>query len=274
VPTILPAGTQRVAGPVTFKLTLPSADYGVATGGVLLRIDERAPVNVSLMNTNGTYTTNLAAGTYGVALQYPGDRNHTTVSLSINVPVYAPWGSPVTVNATTAGGNAVVRWTPLAGATSYTLYKKTTFAAAWQSIGLFTSTHTEPIPASTTWMYAVAARNESDTLGPMSAPDLATSVAFTDDPPVARFTRLKRAHVTELRNAVNAVRTFAGLTPFTFTDTTPVFARAIHIAELRTALSQARSAIGMPVTFTDPTLTPGQSVMRAVHVEELRNAVR
>jgi hypothetical protein len=259
---------------VTFKLTLPSADYGAATGSVSLRLDERTPVNVPLTNTSGTYTTNLAAGTYALVLQYPGDQNHTKASLTIDVPVYAPWGAPVAVNATTAGGNAVVRWTPLIGATSYTLYKKTTFAAPWQSTGVFASTHTEPIPASTTWMYAVAARNEAGTLGPMSAPDLATSVALTDDPLAARFTLVKRAHVQELRTAVNAVRTFAGLTPFPFTDTTPLFARAIHIAELRSALSQARSAIGMPVTFTDPTLTAGQSVMRAVHVEELRSGVR
>ncbi len=43
---------------------------------------------------------------------------------------------------------------------------------------------------------------------------------------------------------------------------------------MRTALGQARSAIGLPaVLFTDPTLTPATSKIRAAHVMELRAGV-
>jgi hypothetical protein len=48
-------------------------------------------------------------------------------------------------------------------------------------------------------------------------------------------TVIKAVHLTELRTAVNAVRTAAGLSPATFTDATPggILIKAIHIQELR-----------------------------------------
>jgi hypothetical protein len=48
----------------------------------------------------------------------------------------------------------------------------------------------------------------------------------------------------------------------------------VHFAELRTVISDVRRSIGMPVTFTDPVLTARTSIIRAVHIEELRNATR
>jgi len=49
--------------------------------------------------------------------------------------------------------------------------------------------------------------------------------------------------------------------------------KAVHIAELRTALSGAYVAAGRtPPTFTDPSLGAG-ALIRAVHLSELRAAV-
>jgi hypothetical protein len=102
------------------------------------------------------------------------------------------------------------------------------------------------------------------------------SSVFTDNPLTAGLTTIRRAHVTELRERVNAVRVKAGLAVYNWAESlnigvTPV--RAQHITELRAALAQAYSALTLasPV-YSGP--APGAGVpIRAVHIAELRTAV-
>jgi len=49
-----------------------------------------------------------------------------------------------------------------------------------------------------------------------SAVDLATTVIHPDDPLVPGATKVQLAHVAALRDAGNAVRSAAGLAPFSF----------------------------------------------------------
>ena len=50
--------------------------------------------------------------------------------------------------------------------------------------------------------------------------------------------------------------------------------RAVHISELRTALGAVYTALGMPPpSYTDPTLTSGETVVKVAHIAELRAAV-
>jgi hypothetical protein len=85
-------------------------------------------------------------------------------------------------------------------------------------------------------------------------------------------------HVTELRNAINTLRTANGLTAFTFTD--PSLAagasvKGVHVTELRTALNAVYTQRSRPVpTYTDPTITASVSLIEAIHISELRMAVR
>ncbi len=99
-----------------------------------------------------------------------------------------------------------------------------------------------------------------------------TPVTFTDDPLVAGTTRVKALHITELRTAINTKRTQAGLGAFSW-SAAPVSGGPIlasHIAELRTALA----ALGVTANYTDPTLTPGTTRIKAVHIQELRDSVK
>ena len=73
------------------------------------------------------------------------------------------------------------------------------------------------------------------------------------------------------------MRNLAGLTPFNFTATPlprdDIVASPVN--DLRTALDAARSALGLsPVTYTDPTLTPGSTIVKAVHLTDLRGGVQ
>jgi hypothetical protein len=105
--------------------------------------------------------------------------------------------------------------------------------------------------------------------------DLATTVVF--GPNVTPFeTTISASHVTQLRTAVNAVRMLSGLAAVTLTDTAlaGVAPKALHIVELRDALSDARSALVLPPwPYSTPAPVAGQS-FAAAHINDLRGGVR
>ncbi|MBI2867289.1 MAG: hypothetical protein HYX97_03005 [Chloroflexi bacterium] len=105
------------------------------------------------------------------------------------------------------------------------------------------------------------------------------SRVFTDATLTAQTTVIKTAHITDLRAAINTLRSQNGLAAFTFTDSTLTSGstpmKRIHVTELRTALAEAYQAAGQTQpTYTDPTITAGQTVIKASHLSELRTAVR
>jgi hypothetical protein len=64
----------------------------------------------------------------------------------------------------------------------------------------------------------------------------------------------------------------AGFYPFYYSDETPgTLIKATDVTDLRASVNFVRSKMGMPpVTFTDPTITPQSSIVRAIHLMELR----
>ena len=83
-------------------------------------------------------------------------------------------------------------------------------------------------------------------------------------------------HVTELRARINAIRVRFGLSNITWTDPnlTGLPVMASHIQEMRSAFVAAYSAAGRPPpSFADPTLVPGATVIKAIHIAQLRAAV-
>jgi hypothetical protein len=185
--------------------------------------------------------------------------------------------APTGVNARAqSSSNVVITWNGATGATSYTIRRRNpngTFTEFTSTSLSYTDTTASP---NTSYRYYVRAVNAVGTSAD-SAPDLATTVIFTDDPLVAGSTRIKAVHLAELRTAVNAVRAQAGLAAASFTDpaTRGVVVKAVHITELRSALEAAMSSMGFgTATYTDPTLTPRSTRVRAVHFQELRNRVK
>ena len=118
----------------------------------------------------------------------------------------------------------------------------------------------------------------ADAVGNLSAPsgiDVATAITFTDNPLTVGTTLVKAVHMTELRQAVNAVRAAANLSAATWTDptlSTTVTIKAAHVTELRSNLDAALTALGISTTaYTDPSLT--EVVIKKVHVDEVRQRV-
>ena len=72
------------------------------------------------------------------------------------------------------------------------------------------------------------------------------------------------------------MRALAGLGAAVFPPLgSPAPIRAADILDLRSAINEARNALGIGVlTLIDPTLSPGTTPIRANHVQQLRNGVR
>ena len=171
-------------------------------------------------------------------------------------------------------------WNASVGAANYEVLRRSASSGDFVSLTVtpLTSYSDPTVTAPGAYVYKVRAIDASSRPSPFSAPDAAATQSFTNDPVVATITTIKAAHITELRQAVNALRATAGLTASVFTD--PVLSgsikvKAIHVQELRTASSAARGALGLSAaSYTDASLTPGSSSVRAVHIQELRSSVK
>ena len=100
-------------------------------------------------------------------------------------------------------------------------------------------------------------------------------IRFTDDPIEAGVTPIKEVHFTELRAVIDGLRAANGLGRFPWTDPTlaaGVAVRAIHVAELRTALRQVYEAAGRAIDFSAEAPEAGWTI-HAWHIDELRRAV-
>jgi hypothetical protein len=236
--------------------------------GTMAIVDQHAALTTQLPWGSGTCTASYAETTdFAAATGASG-----TVLVSYGSMPTAPL-----VDATRGASpfEVALRISPITGATAYDLYRsvdgapmtlRTTFSTL-QSL-------TDTMPSgSKVGVYAVVARNSGGQTTPMGARDLVSLATFTNDPIAASSTKVQALHIVELQNAINAVRVAAGLAPATFT--TPADAiSAAQIASLRTALTQARAALGLATSFTDPTLTPGVTPIRAVHLQQLRDGVK
>jgi hypothetical protein len=216
-----------------------------------------------------TFTGGFTFRTAGSQVVTATDVATATITGSRGVTVSVAPPTPTGLVATAASSALVqVSWTASPGATQYELLRAAAPGGYGAPIVTTSPSYADSsVTAGAAYVYRVRALDSMAHASALSAPDAATTVVFTDDPLV------RAAHLTQLRQAVNALRATAGLAAATFTDTMSVglSIKAVHLTELRTALAQARSALGLsPITTTDAPPT----VIKAVHVQELRNGVR
>jgi hypothetical protein len=130
------------------------------------------------------------------------------------------------------------------------------------------------------YLYRVRSADAQGNVSPESNIDLATAITFEDDPFPAPPTQtsVRAAHVLQLRQAINAVR---HLTPtlgdyaWTQTSLTPgvTLIKATDIEELRTALDDALVILNLPHGgYTDPDLDG--LLFQKYHITQLRDRVK
>jgi hypothetical protein len=292
------------APPVSFVITMPSsvgtgiandatvtaydASYNIATGytGTIhfTSTDGAAtlPVNYTFTGSDAgvhTFTGGVTMRTTGSQVITATDVSDATINGSKGVTVAVFPSTPTGLSATAATTTQVnVSWSASSGATQYELVRKSSSSGYTT---LITTPSTNYFDTSATagasYVYKVRAVDAASHQSAFSTPDAATTIFFTDDPLIVAMTSAKAAHVTELRQAISALRATAGLGAASFTDASlgGVAVKVAHIQELRTALNQARTTLGISaITFTDPTLTAGTSILRAAHIQELRSGVK
>ncbi len=185
---------------------------------------------------------------------------------------------PIALAATaTAPGSVSLTWTGN-GAHHYEVYR-TLGSNGWMMLASTTGTSFVDSVSFTHGglLYTVHAVNAAgDTIGYAPA-DFALADPFTDDPLVPRVTIAKAAHLFALRVAAYHLRFFgiydSGLNyPEPVPSGTPF--KAADILALRNEINDHRRRLGMPIlTWTDPAPAPG-TPFKAIHLQELRNAMK
>lgn len=188
-------------------------------------------------------------------------------------PQQAP-AAPTAVAAAMASARVEISWPTVAGATEYEVDRKSA-GGDYTPIGRTPSNTFADTTASANaaHLYRVRAMNDAG-ISPSSVADLATTVEF-DDSPLIPGTIVRVRHFAQLRTAVDAVRSLAGLALGTYGEApaTGMTIKATLLSQLRENLDGAFAALGMPSGgYTTPFLQG--SVVRAVHVQELRARLR
>lgn len=279
----------------TFVLTLPdTVGTGEATSATLTAYDSNYNVATGYTGTvhftstdgsatlpsnytfapgdGGSHSFSFTFQTLGMQSLTVSDVSTATNTLTKSVAVGPP--TPTGLEAEATGTTQVtVSWNASAGATQYEVTRGSGTPVAVAGTQYIDNT----VSAGTTYLYKVRAVDASSRRSPYTASDPATTVLFTNDPLVAGGTIIDDVHVTQLRTAVNAMRSAAGLGAATFTDASlaSVLVKKVHVEELRTALNAARTALGLSaIAFTDPTLVANTTLVKTSHIEELRSGVR
>ena len=135
-----------------------------------------------------------------------------------------------------------------------------------------TWTVTDPAPG-VVYAFRMEAYDAGNNLVASSNADAAMHFSFTDKPLAAGLT-IKAQQVQETVTATNLLRSTAGLAPLTLTGAVagqPI--RLAHLTSLRTAINEARTALGVtPIAFSNDA-TAG-SMVQARQFQELRDSMQ
>src|SRR5205814_7443965 len=122
-----------------------------------------------------------------------------------------PPAAPTGVNArATSTTQVLITWNASTNATAYDVYRKSGGVAYARVATVAATSYTDTsVSPNTSYLYFVRATNTGGASTDSNV-DIATTVIFTDDP-LTKGIVVKAVHLAELRTAVNAVRALAGL---------------------------------------------------------------
>ena len=233
-------------------------------------------LNVTLPSSSNT----CPPGTYMLFILNSNGVPSVAQFINVNLSNALPPGSPSNLVATATSTSSVsLSWSAGSGSVDhYEIQRSTSKNGPFTTLSNTASTSftDNGLSSTTTYIYRVRSVDAAGNYSDFSNTDIATTIVFTDEPLVVGVTFVKAQHVIELRQAVDAMRAAAGLTAATWTDSsvTGVEIKAVHVSELRSNLDAARSALGLSTGSYTDSLTPGSTIVKAVHVSELRDRVK
>lgn len=193
------------------------------------------------------------------------------------------------------GPSITLNWTAAGGATNYRIEKATSKDGPYTLAGTSASTSfiDNGVTSGTAYLYKVCAANGQNVCtSAYTNFVLGLAITFVTDPVIKSFaedsvnpTTPKTGHITELRAAVNAVRSLALLPPATWTNSSLQTGVSIisvdDVRDLRARLNDALLVLSIPSpTYEDPTLkgfnedSQNATPIKAVHIRQLRDFVR
>lgn len=282
--TYTPTGYDRVYSALTFSAAGNALDANIAlSAGTLAK-----PLIIVKNFTSASYptvkfanATLVADADYFASLRASANelwitlnRNVSGVTNHFEIIASAVPAAPTNLAAVAITTTRIdLSWTAVAGASSYQVDRKAPGGGYVQiNAPAGNSFSDTTVTGGNAYIYRVRAVNGS---GPSSnsTPDLATTIFFTD--PALTGLVVKATHLSEIRTAIEAVATLAGLGASAYTDaaTAGVVIKAVHLTEARTRLDAARSALGLSTGgYTDA--APTGLAVKAVHWQELRDGVK
>src|SRR5439155_10396239 len=261
------SGTVTTSAPFSIVSGSPFSLGGAgATQTVTVRftpvLGATATTNLTVI-ADGDSVTRLVTG-IGVDITQPT----VTITSPTSNPTYSTATSSLTIGGTASDALGVtqVTWANNRGGSG-----TATGTTSWSASGIVLQSGSNVL---TVTARDAAGNTASDTLTVTF-----TGFTFTDDPVSAQGGVIKAVYLTELRTAINSLRTARGLLAYSWTDSTlttgSTQVKAVHLTELRTALNQAyQAAVRTAPTYTDLSVVAGTTVIKAVHINELRSAVR
>lgn len=269
----------------TYAITPVQANYSSSGGSGSAQVITTSDCAWTVTGGGGFVTiTGGASGTgngtvqYSVAANTSSSARQETLTIggrSFTVTQSASGVTPITLNALGFGSSASLTWNAVPGAVSYTITRKN----GAETNTFFTSSTSYSDTAVTPgngYVYQVAATSNTPSTLAFSNPDLAVCFSYTDSSFGVGAT-IKAVHFQQLRTAVNAARAALGWAPLSFPGTiaTGEVVRRSHLVDLRAAVDAVRGGVGRGgVTYTDPTVSAGSTLIRVVHIHDLRGGLQ
>lgn len=248
-------------------------------GTVTLYEGETILGSATLNGSGNAFITlsNLPVGTHSLTAQLASTNEFAsavsnTYQHTVSLP---PFGPPPNMTATgnAAANKITIRWQQTAETVSYEVRRLTN--GTWMTIGSTGGDSFVDVNVSNSSAYAYSVRAHR-TNGEISYPSL-NDIGTTAVVLLPADKKIRATDFTTTRTLVNSLRTAAGLSAYTFTDPslTGVAVKSVHVTELREALNGALVHLVIPErTFTNPTLTPGTTPVRAIDIQEIRNSLQ
>ena len=276
-------GPERPTAPCTGGVEWPAASPFDSTPGdydsVACNSGGRSYPDYALFNSQFLPGQSLTLRTFGIRIDVLS-RTNTTFTVSIvplPIPIITSQPADTLISSGQSATFNVVATsdTPL----TYQWYLGQRGDTTRPIAGAISSSYTTP-PRTSTARFWVRVGNSDGSTDSTSA---RATVAFTDNTLVPGVTPVRALHVTELRSRVDALRARFNLTPYVWNDfccngpPTPIVAgisiiRWEHVRQLRNALLELLYACSCGASLP-PYSEPSPQIVKAVHFDELRNAV-
>lgn len=210
-----------------------------------------------------------------------GTATSQDVTITVAAPPTTPTGLAVNRN---SAGTVTMTWNASsapsgAGIDHYEIVRVNDGATVYSGMPTSLQYTDSSVAQGKAYAYRVRAFDGNGIAGSYSRLDITVTIAFQDDPVIGAAgpgpaTPVRGAHVGQLRQAIDAVRSLAGLGAMSWSYAAPNGpAYADDILLMRAAIDQARAQLAIPAAVY--TTTVGANVaIRAVDINDLRKAVK